>query len=497
MSRQVVIVTDAEVSDAARILALVRAESKAADRRRVSVLCIDAAPNSYLTNELARVGGGIARYLTSSPEEGDVTTALDDILAGWVQPVLTGLRLEVNRPTLEAPERQVVADAEAGLAAVDLGDLVAGRSIWEAGRVPTAGAHALSFRLVGYGDKPVESATTQARSARNGAIKALFGAWKVLGLEALQSQGSYGLDVREGLAGLGYDADAVLSARTGERKPLYAENQEAIIPQRLHELLVRESLEYGVLCSATGFVAVRKEAGKQIEATAVVPNALPAGWDEGFVTSAPAPIPHGTAAPLTHSRHILAMSAGAGDLAQYQVRGDDLAGSAGITESEDASKPGFMRGLLGRASGRAPRSPRPAPQSRADGIHGITEPTVSGSIKLFAGVLPAPVDGKLTLFDSSRGSDARKLAGLRRLSALRFRFEGGAPADLNDTAELHLYVDDLTEPVVRVRLVDILRQGGTRPINVALPAGARVIVLLVVGDAAWARSGPTVEVEGE
>ena len=102
-SRHVVVLTDAQVSDFSRILRLVDDEAARADRRRVSVLCVDAAPNSFLALEIARRGGGIARFVTSSPEEGDVTTALSEILESFDQPILAGLRLEVNRPSVEAP----------------------------------------------------------------------------------------------------------------------------------------------------------------------------------------------------------------------------------------------------------------------------------------------------------------------------------------------------------------------------------------------------------
>ena len=82
-ARHVLIVTDAEVADAARLLRLVESEAAIADpwqRRRISVLCIDAAPNAFLANELAERGGGIARFLTSDPAQGDITTALDGVM---------------------------------------------------------------------------------------------------------------------------------------------------------------------------------------------------------------------------------------------------------------------------------------------------------------------------------------------------------------------------------------------------------------------------------
>jgi Ca-activated chloride channel family protein len=81
-ARHVVIVTDAQVSDAGRILTLVDLEAARHDRRRVDVLCIDAAPNSGLANEVSERGGGVARFLTSDPGEDDIASALDDILGG-------------------------------------------------------------------------------------------------------------------------------------------------------------------------------------------------------------------------------------------------------------------------------------------------------------------------------------------------------------------------------------------------------------------------------
>jgi hypothetical protein len=57
----------------------------------------------------------------------------------------------------------------------------------------------------------------------------------------------------------------------------YAENSA---PQRVsvvQKLLVRESLRFGLLCSATAFLGLRAEAGQQVDNTVVIPSALPAG----------------------------------------------------------------------------------------------------------------------------------------------------------------------------------------------------------------------------
>jgi hypothetical protein len=45
---------------------------------------------------------------------------------------------------------------------------------------------------------------------------------------------------------------------------------------------VEESLKYGLPSSETAFIAVYQKSGKRIEATALVPNALPDGWSEQF-----------------------------------------------------------------------------------------------------------------------------------------------------------------------------------------------------------------------
>src|SRR5207249_10890101 len=59
-ARHLVVITDAEVSDAGRILRLAEDERRHPLRRRISVLCIDAAPNATLALELADRSGGVA-----------------------------------------------------------------------------------------------------------------------------------------------------------------------------------------------------------------------------------------------------------------------------------------------------------------------------------------------------------------------------------------------------------------------------------------------------
>ena len=281
LSRHVIVVTDAQVSDFGRILQLVDEEARARDRRRVSVLCIDAAPNSFLVREVARRGGGIARFVTSHPDEGDLTTALTDTLAYWNQPVLAELRLGINQTGVEVSEREVLAGSELGWSAVDLGDLTAGATLWLAGRLPAGDAVDLTFRLADGNQQLAETRGTRAKAGQAGALKALFGAWRVLGLETLLASHRSIDELREELVRLGYNPDRLLSVASP--RAVYEENALAESRQRLRSLLLEEALDYGLLCSATGFVAIRKQQGKPVEATVLVGNALPEGWTEDLV----------------------------------------------------------------------------------------------------------------------------------------------------------------------------------------------------------------------
>jgi Ca-activated chloride channel family protein len=134
LARHLLVITDAEVSDEARILRLADEESQSKDRRRISVLCIDAAPNSYLAMELAERGGGVARFLTSDPAEEDISTALDEVLQDWSQLVEVGLALEVSASQVQTVGRAV--HRRKSFSHIDLGDLPSGRVIWVVGRLP-------------------------------------------------------------------------------------------------------------------------------------------------------------------------------------------------------------------------------------------------------------------------------------------------------------------------------------------------------------------------
>jgi Ca-activated chloride channel family protein len=460
-ARHVLVITDAEVSDAGRILRLADEEAKRPDRRRISVLCIDAAPNALLATELAEAGGGVARFLTSDPQQEDITTALDEVLSDWTEPVLAGLRLEVNRPGAEAAGRGAGAADEAGWSRIDLGDLPAGRPVWVAARVPR-GDGDLTFRV--RAGKAFDVASCQMDLGRDAdarpALKALFGARRVRGLEYLLHAGYTGAGFEDQLRRLGYDPAQVLTGPQGGK--VYAENLREDAQAALKRLLVDESLRYGLACTEAAFVAVRTEAGRPVEGAVLVANALPAGWSEGFVG--------GRGAVAGSVLHSLTLAAGV-PAAAPAVQA--------LFKMQSSSAPDYSMRLSAGAQGK------PVQQSLAE-----LAPTAQETV-VYSGV-PAICNSEAVLFDSGAGN----LPDSVTITALSVRFPDGAAdaARLDPGLYLLLFVEDLAAPRARVRLADLVRQGGTRPVNVRREAGQVVRLVLVDPAGAWKRQAPRLEV---
>jgi Ca-activated chloride channel homolog len=481
-SRHVLILTDAEVSDGGRILRLADAESAKPDRRRVSVLCIDSTPNEALASQLAERGGGVSRFLTSNPDEDDVTTALDEVLADWSAPVLTGLSLEVNRGGAEVAGRLVSLVAPGPSSAIDIGDLPAGRSVWVIGRLPT-GSEPLSFRLR-TGAEVVAEYRVDVKAATPG-LKALFGADRVRRLEYVMHANFAGDELRAELARLGYETPA------GETK-VYAENAGASSRKVVRELLVRESLATGVLCAETAHVAVRSEVGQVATETLIVANALPHGWSGGF-----------------------ANKGGGGAVAQYDLCYSMPAPTAGAIESVDSMLREFddeefsdedsdtttdfdplerQRGInisSGPAGGKFKKaaSPpaKPDPSPRASRLIGAPPPAGDVRISVGAG-RHVPADGAV-LFDSAAGAEGQ----FTFLSAA-FADKGVTADALNPDLTLLLFVGDLAAPRARVKLADVLRRGGRRPLNLRRAANQPVRLTLADPSGAWKGGIPAMEI---
>jgi Ca-activated chloride channel family protein len=462
-ARHVVIVTDAQVTDAARILRLANEEAEREQRRRISVLCIDAAPNSFLASELAQRGGGLARFLTSSPDELDITTALDEVLKDWAQPVLADLRLGVEGPGLQSGSREVARGRDGEWSFIDLGDLPRGRALWVVARVPRGNSGGLSFRLATAAGAEVASQTVPLgqETSKRPALKALFGARRVLGLEYLINSG-YAIDeLKEQLERLQYDTDEVLGEVVGPSK-VYAENVREEAQKALRSLLVREALEYGLLSAETAFVAVRTDAGQPVEGTVPVASALPAGWSDSFLTS------------------MGVMRKGLGAGAMYRAAAP-IAPDLPAFLRADAFK---SSAAIGAGQRLAAMGPVMAESSKAP------EPVV-----LYLGV-PRFEEGTAVLFDSSRKEDQGKMppsATLRQIS-VRFADEAPDPGALDAGLRLLIFVGDLSAPRATVSLVDMIRRRGRRPLNLAKAKGDVVRIVLSDTEGVWGQGAPQMEV---
>ncbi len=445
-ARHLLIVTDAAVSDSERILRLAEAESASPERRRISVICIDAAPNSYLALELAEQGGGVARFLTSVPEEEDIVTALDEVLADWSAPVLAGLQLGVDRADVDAAGRQVTAAR--GESRVDLGDLPSGRSIWVAGRAPLAGKQGADFTL--RQAKGREIAEAKVVAGEFPALKALFGARKINALEHLIGAGYHGEELLKRLERLGYSQESLAAAQTGSA-PLYAENVRVEAKAQAGALLARESLRYGLASSATGFVAVRREAGKKVEGTAVVANALPAGWSDEFVGGV------GVGAMAMPSFAVMQ------SLMPSAPRGRSM-GRMLHSVAESA------RDLFSAPKMQAALSPALPPLGQEKEYAGPRE----CEVVVFTGKVNFQGEQAI-LFDSAASPSALAERGrITGLVLLRGLKAGTSPGR---GATLLIYVGDLAQPRARVRIADLVRQG-ERPLNLARSSGDVVRIVL-------------------
>jgi Ca-activated chloride channel family protein len=465
LSRHVLVITDAEVSDAGRVLRLADAEAVKPDRRRVSVLCIDAAPNAALATELAERGGGVSRFLTSSPEENDITTALDEVLADWAAPVFAGLTLEVNRPGAQAAGRQVMLQTPGASSGIDLGDLPAGRAVWVVGWVP-AGSDALTFRLRTTASEVLAECRAEPGGDAVAGLKALFGAQRIRRLEYLMHAGLGADELRGELHQLGYDA------ATGGGSKVYAENASAAAGDVVRTLLVREALAAGLPSSETAFVAVRSEAGQVVGQTVVVANALPAGWSEGFIGGAP-----GYASGVMFCK-VSAPGAGARRKARSASPPRPAGGKGGVPMK-------LSKGMIQRLQAGSP-----------GGDTGIEAAEPAGDIRIRVTAGQYPTANGAVLFDSTRDAASHPIPDSGRLTSLTLSVAD--PAITADTIDpgltLVLFVGDPSAPRARVRLADVLRQGGRRPLNVHRDPGQEVRLVLEDPSGGWPTGVPALEI---
>lgn len=128
-----------------------------------------------------------------------------------------------------------------------------------------------------------------------------------------------------------------------------------------------------------------------------------------------------------------------------------------------------------------------APEPLADWQDEDRKAAAQGTNRLFFGA-PVFANGEAVLFDSTTA--AVPFAGTGQLSRLEVTFPQGALANLDSGLVLLLYVGDLAAPRIRVRLSDLMQQGGTRPLNILRGNGQVVRLVLKDASGAWAAQAP-------
>lgn len=265
--RHIAIITDGEVSDFGRLLSLADEEGSQPDGRHIHVVCIDSSPNALLARQMASRTGGIALFLTSAESLGD---RLSSVAHELLQSVAGNGLLQINTSEGQAANRPFVTLSDQAI--FSLGGVPLERPLWLSGRVPVSD-DAIAYLEIN--NEEVASAEICGPKG-NPAIKHLFGASRLLELEFLHESLSDKEDIAIRLRRLGYheSADALL----GKSRKKYADNRMADAEKAVYDLLVKESLCYGVACSATAFIAVSSVSGRLVEKTVIVANAAPEGW---------------------------------------------------------------------------------------------------------------------------------------------------------------------------------------------------------------------------
>jgi hypothetical protein len=260
------------------------------------------------------------------------------------------------------------------------------------------------------------------------AIRTLFGAHQLLRLERLQT-GRYEDATRDALLdALGYADDPL---RVPEPPPLYAENTAKLQTPVVQKLLERESLRFGLVCSATAFVGERAEAGRHIETSVIVPSALPAGWSSAFV-----------------------------DAPRFAYFGEAAAMMAEIATDAALSS----RAPLARVM---PASPTPPWVLSYRGTPDFTTATAC-----------------LTLVQDQAQNDAL-------LSTARV---WGDASRVDARLELWICIGTPHEPAVRVNLRELLELDAPRPLNIAVQRGEWVFLHLYA-PTPWREPLPTLRAE--
>lgn len=475
ISRHIILITDTQVTDEGRILQLVKKERTQENPRRCSILCIDAAPNAPLASLISRYGRGIVRFLTTSSDDEDIDKAFDHLISLWESPVAIDLSLRINRDQVVVPERLVTKDIS-GDSCVDLGDLIPGHSIWIFGRCGDGPSDCI-FSITS------PAGTFQVKpDGKNPAIRSLYGAHVVSLLDLLMYSPFSDEETSRELRILGYENDPHAPAGV----PLYHENAVKEGCDRIRDLLVRASLDYGIASSETAFIAVRHNANRVVEESVIVANALPLGWSGDFLSGYNI---------KSHARSIIQQPDGTLGMPKRRKTRDMASGGA-LLEC-------FGGGCIGGDISSEPRSVQFAIKKMQKGKGDAyilptdikCEPSLV-KIILYKG-RPVFIRGESILFESDAKGMKNKIPREFHIKTIIFSSTESRPEFVH--LRLMLFIGDMIKHVFEIPLSTLEAQGGEQPVLATRKHGAVVRLLLmdVSGKPAPSLPEMTILVEGE
>ena len=116
-------------------------------------------------------------------------------------------------------------------------------------------------------------------------------------------------------------------------------------------------------------------------------------------------------------------------------------------------------------------------------------------VTLFDGA-PSFSNSQAALFDGTASDARERLMGVGRLTGVLVEFPNGGPgaASVDRGLTLLVYVGDRVTPRARVRLADVLRAGGRRPLNVERGHDEPVWLVLEDANRAWVAGVPRMKV---
>jgi Ca-activated chloride channel family protein len=279
------------------------------------------------------------------------------------------------------------------------------------------------------------------------------------------------------LSALGYEYD---SLKFKHPVKVYAENQMRDTMSLMRDLIVQESLKYQVLSAETAFVAVRSEPGRTVEEQVIIPNALPFGWSESFVTTSPY--------PRMEKRSVRRSANPQGGGVLEWVGGG---GSVDMIMQYDGTMKMESRDSLSsaRKSDYVIVQNTVPSQSQRKVVPPIFE--LQDEYRLFDGI-PVFRNGEAVLFDSSQKEQAEKVPD----SVVLKKLECIIKDTISQTGTglyLLLYIEDTAVPRVKVFMKDLLRLGGSRPLNIQRTHGELLKIILVDPDGEWSTKAPAMK----